>query len=93
MFYVKISPSSKVPLLILHAVDVDGDKKVGGMLPSAERKLLEYHQAKGAVYPLIQVPSSPHVNTKDGPRSGSLFEAAFPVALVGAIVITCYESR
>ncbi|EKX44563.1 hypothetical protein GUITHDRAFT_139787 [Guillardia theta CCMP2712] len=73
-------------------VDVDGDKKVGGMLPSAERKLLEYHQAKGAVYPLIQVPSSPHVNTKDGTRSDPLFEAAFPVALMGAIVITCYES-
>uniref|UniRef100_A0A7S4L219 Uncharacterized protein n=1 Tax=Guillardia theta TaxID=55529 RepID=A0A7S4L219_GUITH len=73
-------------------LDVDGDKKVGGMLPSAERKLLEYHQAKGAVYPLIQVPSSPHVNTKDGTRSDPLFEAAFPVALMGAIVITCYES-
>eukprot|EP00960_Hanusia_phi_P067378 766615-Hanusia_phi.AAC.2 len=76
-----------------HVVDVDGDKRVRGMLPSAERKLLEYHQAKGAVYPLIQVPNSPQPNLKDGSRSASLVDATFIVAVTGAIVITCYESR
>lgn len=77
--------------------------KVSTDVVAAERKLLDYHQAQGVFYPLIQVASTPPPSSAgsspqppsspDGVANGANLQLQASIALAGGLVLLILSGR
>jgi len=78
--------------------------KVSTDVVAAERKLLDYHQAQGVFYPLIQVASTPPPSSSaasspqspsspDGSANGASLQLQASIAVAGGLVLLILSGR